>query len=159
MSLLCLLIEKGARIDARDGRGNTALACIPLAERPLLEIPAPPRKLAADIKSLLTIANGKQSQSYRDYDDEGNENFFSDVTFVVEAQQIHAHRNIVALRCPRLGKLLKHQTPADKVEIRDVTFATFQALLEWLYSDDVANLRASDPDVHAILYLLLAADR
>ena len=103
------------------------------------------------------MANGKH-QAYRDYDDEGNESLFSDVTFGVDGQQVHAHRNIVALRCPRLGKLFKHQTQ-DKVEIRDVTYATFQALLEWLYSDDVANLRVSDPDVHAIISLLMAADR
>eukprot|EP00026_Physarum_polycephalum_P002433 Phypoly_transcript_02439.p1 GENE.Phypoly_transcript_02439~~Phypoly_transcript_02439.p1 ORF type:complete len:769 (+),score=192.19 Phypoly_transcript_02439:134-2440(+) len=156
LPLLCMLIEKGARIDARDGRGSTALASIPLAERPLLEVPTSSRKLATDIKSLLTAANGKNK--HRDYDDEGNETFFSDVTFGVDGQQVHAHKNIVALRCPRLGKFFKNQGP-EKVEIRDITVATFQALLEWVYSDDVANLRSNDPDVNAILSLLLAADR
>jgi Ankyrin repeats (3 copies)/BTB/POZ domain len=156
--LLCLLIEKGARLDARDLRGNTALAAVPLADRAAHEVPALPRKLASDIKSLLNIANGK-TQGYSDYEEEGNERVFSDVTFVVDGQQVHAHRNIVALRCPRLGKLFKHASPRDRVELRDVAFTTFQALLEWIYSEDVASLRVADPEVPFILSLLMAADR
>ncbi len=153
--LLTLLIEKGAKVDARDLKGNTALACIPLAERPVPENPSPSHRLAADIKLLFSRANGKKQYD----DDEPPNGYFSDVTFNVEGSAVNAHRNIVSLRCPRLGKLFKKNAAHDDVNINDISLPIFQAILEWIYSDEVVLLRSADPNVSTILALFFASDR
>lgn len=163
LALVSLLIEKGAKLDARDLRGNTALAAVPLAPRSTPEIPSPPRKLANDIKSLFTNANGKGKDDDDDDDEDASEKTFSDLTFMVDRQPIYAHKNIVSLRCPRLGKLYKnsigHVGQKDKVEVKDISVVVFKAILEWIYAEDVAALRSDDPEVSSILSILLAADR
>lgn len=159
LPLLTQLMEKGARVDARDLRGNTALASVPLADRPSAEAPAAAHRLVSDIKGMYTAANEKKS-GYNEYDDEPNTGRrFCDATFNVDGQQIYGHRNIISLRCPRLGKMFKPQAASDEVEIRDVPITIFQSIMEWIYSEEVASLRASDPDVSAVLSLILAADR
>lgn len=161
LPLVGLLIEKGAKLDVRDLKGNTALAAIPLADKKVPEVPLPSRKLSNDIKSLFTNANGKSNDD--DDDEDGSEKTFSDITFAVEGQAIHAHKNIVSLRCPRLGKLFRnsvgHVGQKDKVEVRDISLSSFNAVMEWIYSEDVASLRVAEPEVSTILSILMAADR
>eukprot|EP01113_Clastostelium_recurvatum_P019004 TRINITY_DN2240_c0_g2_i1.p1 TRINITY_DN2240_c0_g2~~TRINITY_DN2240_c0_g2_i1.p1 ORF type:complete len:702 (+),score=189.20 TRINITY_DN2240_c0_g2_i1:157-2262(+) len=156
IDMVAFLLDKGAPANVRDSQGSTALASIPLADRILPPLPSSPaassssstHSFMADIKSITFTSDAKQAEEY-----------YTDVVFTVDTQKIHAHRNIVASRCPKLRKMFRGGAAPEEVEIKDTTFNAFQGALEFIYSDDVDNVRREDPDLRSVLSLLLAADR
>ena len=81
----------------------------------------PPSTLISDLKELV------------------NSELLSDVTFLVEGRPIYAHR-VLCLRCPYFKALLTGEmmeSQMSEISIEDVSHASFLALMEYLYTDDV----------------------
>lgn len=77
-----------------------------------------------------------------------NNTQFSDVSFVVgeERQVIHAHRCILACRCPVFQKMFSHQlqtalSPQVPFVLADTTPAVFLAVIEFIYTNNVTLTR------------------
>ena len=68
-----------------------------------------------------------------------NSELLSDVTFVVEGQEVPAHK-VLCLRCPYFRALFTgdmRESLMDRIAINDVRKDIFLRLLEYLYTDDV----------------------
>jgi len=84
-------------------------------------IDVPSSSLTADLRSFL------------------NEQRLSDVVFIVDGKPVYAH-GIMCLRCPYFQSLLEGSSgdsPQSTITLDNVSHATFLALLEYLYTDDV----------------------
>lgn len=92
-------------------------------------------------------------------DDNQPQTLFSDVTFIVEGARINGHRNIIATRCHRLGKLFHQELIKDEIELRDITASTFEKILEWLYTEDVHALHATELELMQLFKLFQASER
>jgi len=81
---------------------------------------------------------------------------FPDVVFKVQGQNISAHRSFIATRSPFFLQLLSgigasvekddeetkiNEDSDDSIEISDLSPAAFTVLLEWLYCNEVLNLK------------------
>lgn len=67
---------------------------------------------------------------------------FTDVTLVVEGQEIKAHKNILASRNEYMHSILTNDMLESKknvIEIPDFDIATFKVFLEYLYTGIVKN--------------------
>jgi RCC1 and BTB domain-containing protein len=87
----------------------------------------------------------------QDYGQVVNTPEFSDVKFVVEGRIIHAHKVILASRCQHFNAMFTsgmREAFADEIKIPNVKYATFLALMNYLYSDIVTN----DPTIAIELY-------
>jgi len=63
----------------------------------------------------------------------------SDVTFIVEGKPVHAHK-ILCMRCTYFKAMFMGEMKESKqrqIELKDVRYPIFLALLEYLYTDDV----------------------
>ena len=84
-----------------------------------------------------------------------NSELLSDVTFVVEGQEVPAHK-VLCLRCPYFRALLTgdmRESLMDRIAIHDVRKDIFLRLLEYLYTDDV------EVDLDMAMELFQAADQ
>ena len=84
-----------------------------------------------------------------------NSELLSDVTFVVEGQEVPAHK-VLCLRCPYFRALLTgdmRESLMDRIAINDVRKDIFLRLLEYLYTDDV------EVDLDMAMELFQAADQ
>lgn len=80
---------------------------------------------------------------------------FSDLVFIVGDQRIHAHRAVVAARCPKLAAQLRcglRESTSGEIAIGHHAYPVFRKLVEFLYTDRVEV----EPD--DALDLLQAAD-
>ena len=80
----------------------------------------------------------------------------SDVQFQIGDKMFHAHKLILTQRSPVLAAMFRHdmQERANNiVKIEDVEPETFQALLQYLYTDEI------DTTANTCKSLLIAADR
>jgi len=66
---------------------------------------------------------------------------FADITFVVEGQKISAHKCVLAVRCEKFRAMLQEGfKEGQQSEIPlDCKYAPFQALLEYLYTDNIPS--------------------
>lgn len=67
---------------------------------------------------------------------------YSDVSFVVgkERQVVHAHRCVLACRCPVFQRMFSHQSPQEvqvPFVLADTTLDVFLAVLEFIYTNSV----------------------
>jgi len=84
-----------------------------------------------------------------------NDDEFSDVTFMVENQPIHAHRAILAQRCEHFAAMFRsgmRESVEKMVSIPDISRQVFLMLLEYLYTDSVKI------DVENAIELYIASD-
>ena len=69
-----------------------------------------------------------------------NDDEFSDVTFVIEGQQVYAHRAILAARCEPFGAMLRsgmRESVEGVIPIPNVRRSVFLLMLEYIYCDTV----------------------
>lgn len=115
----------------------------PEAALPTVEIPEP--RLSEDLGGLLETGEG------------------SDFTFVVEGEEMAAHRLIVASRSPVFKALLDNdmrEGKEKKITIHDVRAPAFQILLHFVYTDTLpAEVSGDNLEVTMAQHLLAAADR
>uniref|UniRef100_A0AAV1SZQ0 BTB domain-containing protein n=1 Tax=Peronospora matthiolae TaxID=2874970 RepID=A0AAV1SZQ0_9STRA len=86
----------------------------------------------------------------------------SDVVFVVEDRRFFAHGCILAARCEPLEKMLDGRTKdglQPAIVIPEYSFDVFAALMEFLYTDQVAALAARDLTAEFALELHGLADQ
>lgn len=87
----------------------------------------------------------------------------ADVTFLVSGESFAAHKTILAARSPVFmaeffGDM--KEKCSQRVEIRDMEAAVFKALLQFIYTDTVAEFDEKETEVTVIAqHLLAAADR
>jgi len=84
-----------------------------------------------------------------------NNDLLSDITFVVEGIEVHAHK-VLCLRCPYFHNMLTGEymeSRARSVVIEDVKHSVFVKLLEDLYSDHI------DIPIDSAMEMLHTADR
>jgi len=64
---------------------------------------------------------------------------FSDITFLVEGQKVSAHKCVLAVRCEKFRAMFhEYFKEGQQTEIPlDCKYAPFQALLEYLYTDNI----------------------
>ncbi|KAI1725738.1 BTB/POZ domain-containing protein [Ditylenchus destructor] len=81
---------------------------------------------------------------------------FSDIKFLVEGKTVYAHRIVLVNTSERFCELLKD--PNGVVELNDVTYSVFRAILEYIYSSN-ADFRkiCTDCDISHLLNLLLSS--
>eukprot|EP01132_Coremiostelium_polycephalum_P002051 gene2051-2526_t len=68
---------------------------------------------------------------------ENSQDYFSDVVFLVEDKQIHAHRNILAIRSNYFKSLFKSglkETFDKEIIIKDEKYQDFKTFLEYIYT-------------------------
>jgi len=110
---------------------------------PTVEIPEP--RLSEDLGELLRTGEG------------------SDFKFVVEGEEMPAHRLIVASRSPVFKALLDNDMREGKentIHIHDVRAPAFQILLHFVYTDALpAEVSGDNLEVTMAQHLLAAADR
>jgi RCC1 and BTB domain-containing protein len=85
-----------------------------------------------------------------------NNSDFSDVTFVVEDKPVHAHRAFLAVRCDHFRAMFSSGMKESReleIPIPNIRFPIFMALVEYIYTDVVADI---SPEVAIELYI--AAD-
>ena len=69
-----------------------------------------------------------------------NDDEFSDVTFIIENQQVYAHRAILAARCEPFAAMLRsgmRESVEGVIPIPNIRRAVFLLLLEYIYCDSV----------------------
>lgn len=84
-----------------------------------------------------------------------NDPFLSDVTFMVEGKQVHAHK-LICSRCNFFRAMFEGQMRESQqktIMINDVSHNIFLSLLEYLYTDD------ADINLDFAMELFVAADR
>ncbi|KAG0549500.1 hypothetical protein BDA96_01G261400 [Sorghum bicolor] len=86
----------------------------------------------------------------------------SDVVFQVGRETFAAHRCVLAARSPvfsaeLFGAMKESRTQADVVQVDDIEAPVFKALLCFLYTDSLPEMRQEDEDV-MYQHLLVAAD-
>mmetsp|Transcript_18157 Transcript_18157/g.23892 ORF Transcript_18157/g.23892 Transcript_18157/m.23892 type:complete len:547 (+) Transcript_18157:211-1851(+) len=84
---------------------------------------------------------------------------FSDITFVVEGQNIHAHKGYLAVRCEHFRAMFSsgmRESRENEVIIPNIRYPIFLALLEYIYTDmtDITPENAIDLYNAADLYTL-----
>lgn len=80
---------------------------------------------------------------------------FCDVTFLVEGQQVHAHRAILAKRCEHFAAMFRsgmRESLEHEIVIPNVSVEAFKLILEYLYTDNVKV------DVEHAVEVFMAAD-
>ena len=76
-----------------------------------------------------------------------SEGLFSDVTFIVEGQRLSAHRAILAARSEHFASMFlsgMRESLDVEIPIPQVRYDIFSALLEFLYTNKVAQLSGED---------------
>lgn len=68
---------------------------------------------------------------------------FSDLTLVVEGEEIKAHKAILAARSPRFRKLFIENPGKSEFEVSDVTKEVFDGVLRFIYCGCVKNLKVN----------------
>lgn len=84
-----------------------------------------------------------------------NDEEFSDVTFLVEDQPVHAHRAILAQRCEHFAAMFRsgmRESVERMVPIPEMSRSVFLLLLEYIYTDTVKI------DVENAIELYIASD-
>ena len=84
-----------------------------------------------------------------------NEEEFSDVTFIVENQEVYAHRAILAQRCDHFAAMFRsgmRESVEKTISIPNISKRVFLMLLEYIYTDSVKI------DVDSAIDLYIAAD-
>ncbi|KYQ91025.1 ankyrin repeat-containing protein [Tieghemostelium lacteum] len=156
------LIEKGAELDKRDPKGNTAFHYLNLVKPK--DVPSVlPETMNNDISRLYmlddemevdtTVGNGHALQ-----DKIQSKKYYSDCTFVVEGQKIPAHKCIVSVRCPSFISIF-NQSTSSNIEIDNISTETFTSIIEWIYKNKISKLLNNSKDVKFILSLLMASER
>jgi hypothetical protein len=67
-----------------------------------------------------------------------NNRDYSDITFVVEGEEVHCHKVIVASRCSQFQAMFfsgMKESTQDKIEVPDIRLPIFKLMLEFLYTD------------------------
>ncbi|CAL4933442.1 unnamed protein product [Urochloa decumbens] len=87
----------------------------------------------------------------------------ADVVFQVGRETFAAHRCVLTARSPvfsaeLFGAMKESHTAADVVQVNDMEAPVFKALLCFLYTDSLPEMRMDDEDVMC-QHLLVAADR
>ncbi|GAM24259.1 hypothetical protein SAMD00019534_074340 [Acytostelium subglobosum LB1] len=171
--VITCLIEKGAKIDARDNKGDTAFSTIPLVE-PSKETSdvSVGKTISGDIGSLMPTStssettsggqqqNGDTTMGEADEDNTPTASLYSDITLLVEGgRKLQAHKCILAARSAHFRKLLKKHT-GQELEIKDTSYELLQSIIEWIYKDSVTAMKQSDyVDLTFCMQLLAAAER
>lgn len=102
---------------------------------------APPSDLHLDLGRMLASGNG------------------ADVRLKVRDKVFLAHRNVLAARSPVfMAELFGPLKEADFVEVHDMEPVAFKAMLDFIYTDNVLEVRTGEEIVMA-QHLLVAADR
>jgi len=71
------------------------------------------------------------------------ERLFPDIVFKVQGTEIKAHKGFLAIRCPYFHRVFTSgmiEAKSKEIEITDITPATFNILLEWIYCDQVKKM-------------------
>jgi speckle-type POZ protein len=84
---------------------------------------------------------------------------FSDVKFQVQDSEIWAHELVIAARSPILHQAVSSAPDKDHVRIQEISFLAFQAMLHFIYADELPLIMAGDATAAAARDLLVAADR
>ncbi|KAL3795678.1 hypothetical protein ACHAWO_004263 [Cyclotella atomus] len=70
-----------------------------------------------------------------------NDDEYSDVTFIVDGQPVHAHRNVLAKRCEHFAAMfrsgMRESEQGAEIPIPNITRPVFLLILEYLYTDSV----------------------
>ena len=86
-----------------------------------------------------------------------NNQVLSDVCFIIEGKEIRANKAIMAARSEHFKAMfyggMKEQYDA-KIEIDDITYNVFEAILEYLYTDNVKGM-----NVEMAISLMIASER
>eukprot|EP00930_Biecheleria_cincta_P049400 TRINITY_DN34610_c0_g1_i1.p1 TRINITY_DN34610_c0_g1~~TRINITY_DN34610_c0_g1_i1.p1 ORF type:complete len:607 (-),score=99.85 TRINITY_DN34610_c0_g1_i1:24-1844(-) len=91
-----------------------------------------------------------------------NEQQFSDVSFVVEGRPIYAHRVLLTLFSDYFRRAFAcgmRESFESEIVIEEISFDTFYALLEFLYTGKLQLSPAHQTDVCFLMGLLRAADQ
>merc|ERR1719343_1159571 len=91
-----------------------------------------------------------------------NSQQFSDVTFVVEGRRLHAHRILLTLFSDYFRRAFAcgmRETFEPEIVIEGISYDTFYALLEFLYTGRLRLTDAQGADVCFLVGLLRAADQ
>ncbi|KAH9363686.1 hypothetical protein HPB48_022222 [Haemaphysalis longicornis] len=68
---------------------------------------------------------------------------FSDVVLAVDGREFHAHKSVLAARCPVFEAMFEHdmeEKTKNRVDIIDVAQDVFQEFLSFIYTDRAPNL-------------------
>jgi len=68
---------------------------------------------------------------------------FADIVFKVQGTPIKAHKGLISTRCPYFQRMFSSgmmETKSKEIEIHDITPATFNTVLEWIYCDYVNRM-------------------
>ncbi|KAF8653758.1 hypothetical protein HU200_061874 [Digitaria exilis] len=78
----------------------------------------------------------------------------TDVSFNIDGEMFHAHREVLAVRSPVLKALM------SSITLHDIAPATFRAMLQFMYTDALpGDEELEDSPSEMLLQLLAAADR
>lgn len=86
-----------------------------------LSFEVPPSTILSDLRSLI------------------NDSTLSDITFVVDGQELYAHK-VIMMRCPYFQALFLGQmreSSLDTIHLEQVRYPIFLSILEYLYTDHV----------------------
>merc|ERR1712187_144637 len=91
-----------------------------------------------------------------------NKQQFSDVVFVVEGRQLHAHRILLTLFSDYFRRAFAcgmRESFEPEIVIEEISYETFYALLEFLYMGKLKLTEVQVSDVCFLMGLLRAADQ
>jgi hypothetical protein len=91
-----------------------------------------------------------------------NQEQFSDVTFLVEGRRLHAHRILLTMFSDYFRRAFEcgmRETFEPEIVIEGISYETFYALLEFLYTGKLQLTEAHQADVCFLMGLLRAADQ
>ena len=70
---------------------------------------------------------------------------FTDVTFSIRGQELHAHKAVLATRSPIFSAMFKADANKEfpnKIEITDISYEAFEQMLKYMYTGDVDEIEA-----------------
>ena len=128
------------------------IRCIASYNEHTAALSCPPDYVEPEAKTTSSLANDLKSAI--------NDSAFSDVTFLVEGREIHAHRAILSARCDHFRAMFTSgmkEANEQVVEIPTVRYDVFYAVLNYIYTDTIDKLSAEmaiDVYIAADLYTL-----
>ncbi|XP_011302108.1 speckle-type POZ protein [Fopius arisanus] len=102
------------------------------------------------LKAISKVIDGGKSQNQktqrselsRDYSVLLNQGNFSDMTIIVEGERLSAHKAILSARSPVFATLFDNsKNETTQVKIDNTEVAVVRAMLEYIYTGDVENLK------------------
>jgi len=128
--------------------GNSSnLYSLHLSESISSPVKAPPTKNAQEFPMSIQASQTQTRIIPETYEEQQRRHFeerlFPDITFKVQGTDIKAHKGFLAIRCPYFHRMFSSgmiEAKSKEIEITDITPATFNIMLEWIYCDQVKKM-------------------